>query len=367
VSEPRSESQPLTFGDILNQQKTWVDYSDFCDQIPQIISKDVEENARNEAKLIEDLKKDPVFKSATVKDVAPKLKEAERLLTQGNVVGVDGTKAEYHLLSGVRCQIGIVAVNYQGDQIKHSFFISRASLKEEAENVLERISQRTESDDNLSNMHLRGLMLYREREAGMDPKFDGRYIMYHGPLLPFELMSGLGRLRALDITLDLLRKVVRSKKVMSVISTTSFKDLSYFGLAIEKGEYLTHPNFNMEYHLVNTSDFLTWANKWREEEREKVTDFIRDYASQIQIGVIRIGDRPYVFNAHKDIFDIAAAIIAKDSSFQAEKGFPLLIDYADNLCTEYFSSSQFNRMMDWELAKTNSYTREAAERRMRVK
>lgn len=357
----------ITFGELLAQQQTWADYSEFCNQIPQIISNEVRENARNEAKLIEDLKKDPVFKTATIKDLGPQLENAEKLLTEGSVVGVDGTMAKYQLLSGVRCQIGIVAVNYQGEQIRHSFFISQASLREEAENVLERISQRAESEDNLSDMHMRGLMMYREREAGMNRKFDGKYIIYHGPLLPFELMSGLGRLRALDITLDLLKKVVSSKRAISIISTTSFKDLSYFGLAIDKGQYLTHPNFNMEYHLMNTSDFLTWSNKWREEERNKVTDFIKDYASQIQIGVIKIGDRPYVFNAHKDIFDLAAGIIARDSMFQKEKGFPLLIDYADNLCTEYFSNSQFNQMMDWELAKTDMYLRESGERRLRVK
>jgi hypothetical protein len=180
-------------------------------------------------------------------------------------------------------------------------------------------------------------------------------------------MSGLGRLRALDLTLDLLKRVVSSKRTISIISSTSFKDYTYFGLAIENGQYLTSPDYNMEHHLTSTSDFLSWSNKWREEEKNKVEDFIKDYASQISIGVIRTSHRPYVFHAHKDIFDKAAAIIARDSMFQNEKGFPLLIDYADNLCSEYFSSSQFNRMMDWELAKNDRYLRESGERRMRVK
>jgi hypothetical protein len=362
-----STEKKITFSDLLKQQKTWTNYTDFASQVTQIISKEVIENSRLEAKLIEDLKKNPAFKKLTVREVQPNLKRAEALLTDGKVVGVDATMAKYNLLSGVRCQIGVVAVNYQGEQIKHSFFISQANLRDEAEDVLERIVQRAESDDNLSDMHLRGIMMYREREAGMDPKFDGKYILYHGPMLPFELMSGLGRLRALDVTLDLLKKVVDSKRCMSVISTSSFKDYTYFGLALENGQYLTSPEYTLEHHLTTTSDFLTWSNKWREEEKTKVEDFIKNYASNILIGVIKISERPYVFQAHKDIFDLAAAIIARDSMFQREKGFPLLIDYADNLCTEYFSGAQFNRMVDWELAKSDSYLRESGERRMREK
>jgi hypothetical protein len=357
----------ITFKDILDKQKVWTEYTDFASEVPTIISEEVKENSKREAKLIEDLRRSPEFKRLTIRDVAANLEKAGKLLAEGSVVGVDATMGKYHLLSGVRCQIGVVAVNYQGEQIKHSFFISQASVREEAENVLDRIVQRVASDDNLSDLYLRGIMMYREREAGMDPKFTGKYIMYHGPLLPFELMSGLGRLRALPVTLEILEKIVKSKRAFSIISTSSYKDYMYFGLALNSGQYLFSEKYNMENHLLNTSDFLTWNNKWRQQEKERVEEFIKNYASQIQIGVIKIGERPFVFNAHKDIFDLAAAIIAKDASYQKEKGFPLLIDYADNLCTEYFSESQYARIMEWELARSGGYLRESGERRMRVK
>ncbi len=357
----------IYFKDLLEQQEQWDDYSQYCSEVSGIISREVKENARNEEHLINDLKNSPEFERLSVRSVGPKLEEAEKLLTDGQVVGVDGTMAKYNFLSGVRCQIGVVAVNYQGEQIKHSFFISQAGLREEADAVLERILQRTEDDGGLSDMHLRGLMMYREREAGMNSKFEGKYIMYHGPLMPFELMSGLGRLRALDTTLDMLKRMVRSKRVMSVISAPLHRDYTYFGLAMENGQYFTYPKNDLATHLLHATEFVKQREKWRDEELRKVEEFIGDYAAQISIGVIRIGQRPYVFHAHKDIFDTAAGIIARDSMFQREKGFPLLIDYADNLCTEYFPNSQFARMMGWELAKTNLYLRESGERRMRVK
>ena len=362
-----SGAKTATFKDMLEQQQMWTDYAVFCSQVPDIIRNDVENNARNEDRLINDLKNHQTFKNMAIKDAKPMLGDAEKLLTEGSVVAVDGTMAKYQMLSGTRCQIGIVAVNYQGEKIMRSFFISHASLHEEQDDVISRIQRRNESDDDLSSMHLRGLMMYREREAGMDDKFDGKYILYHGPLLPFELMSGLGRLRALDTTLDLLRKIVRTKRVMSIISSSSFKDFLYYGRALERGQYLTHPDYTLEYHLTNTSDFLRWSGKWRDEERAEVEEFIRDYASQICIGVIRIGDRPYVFHAHRDVFDRAAGIIARDSMFQREKGFPLLVDYADTLASEYFSNAQFARMVEWGLSKTGTYLRESSERRMRVK
>ena len=357
----------ITFYDLLNEQKTWTDYGTFVSQVPALITHDVRENSERETKLIDDLKKSDAFKKLDIRNVKDNLGAAEQLLREGNVVGVDATMAKYFFLSGVRCQIGVVAVNYQGEQIKHSFFISQSGLREEASDVIQRVVQRAETDDNLSEMHLRGLMMYREREVGMNPQFEKKYILYHGPLLPFELMSGLGRLRALNITLELLEKVVRSKRVMSIISSSSYKDYLYFGLALEPGQYFTSPEYTLANHLTHTSDFLAYANKWREEEGKRVKEFIDDYASQINIGVIKMSHRPFVFHAHKDIFDLAASIIARDSMFQSQKGFPLLIDYADNLCSEYFSASQFNELVEWELAKSGTYLREAGERRMREK
>ena len=355
------------FRDLLEQQKQWDDYSQYCSEVTGIMSTEVRENAKSEEKLIRDLRNDPAFRQFSISDVKPKLEEAEDLLASGRVVGVDGTMARYNFLSGVRCQIGVVAVNYQGEQLRHSFFISQASLREEADAVLDRILQRSESYDNLSDMHLRGLMMYREREVGMDPKFAGKYILYHGPLMPFELMSGLGRLRALDVTLDMLRRIVRSKRAISIISSSAYKEYYYYGLAMEKGQYMMHPQYDLGRHLRQERNFVSMREKWRDDEFEKVDNFIKNYASQIRIGVIRMGQRPYVFHAHKDIFDTAAGIIARDSMFQREKGFPLLIDYADNLCTEHFSDAQFGRMMDWELAKKDLYLRESGERRMRSK
>jgi hypothetical protein len=359
-----TEKRTVTFADLL-QQRTWTDYDKFVCEMPQTLYREVEEHVREERKLIEELRGHPQFKRLSIRDVNDCLGKAGELLMSGCVVGVDGTVSRYRLMSGLRCQIGVVAVNYVGEQIKHSFFISEANLRDRPEDALERVAART--DDDLPEMAIRGLMLYREREAGLDPKFEGKYVMLHGPLLPFELMSGLGRLRALETTLELLRRLGREKRFFSIISSTAYQDYLTFGRAIERGQYLTASSYTLGHHLANSSGFLAYREKWRDEERRTVEEFLRDYAETILIGVLRVGERPYVFHAPREIFDLAAAILARDAMLQPQKGFPLLLDYADTLCSQYFPGGDFRRIMDWELARHGAYLSEAPERELRMK
>lgn len=356
----------ITFADLL-QQRTWTDYSQFISEAPTIYAQEVVRHVQEERELIRQIQEHPDFKRLDIYKVDQRLAEAGELLGNGLVVGVDGTVARYRLFSGLRCQIGVVAVNYMGDKIRHSFYVSEANIRENPEDAIERVAGRIAFEDNLSEMAIRGLMLYRERETGLDNKFENSYVMFHGPLLPFELMSGLGRLRALEATLDILRNIVRQKRFFSIISSTAYQDYLTFGRAISSGEYLTTSSYTLARHLLNSSGFMSYQEKWREDERKTVEEFLGDYADRIMIGVIRVAERPYVFHAHKDIFHLAAAIIAKDAMFQKEKGFPLLIDYADSLCSQYFSSSEFKALIEWELAKQGAYLSEAPEQDLRLK
>ena len=357
----------MNFSDLL-KQKQWESYEDYSGEISAMVSDDVRKSMEEDIVMMEQIKDSKEFKACEVRDAWERKDEAEDLLLDGKVVGIDGTISKYRFASGYRCQIGVVAVNYQQDTIRRSFYISAATLRQEPEELRDKIERRTSANEELSDYHLRGLMMYREREAGLDPKFGDSYIMYHGQLLPFELRSGLGRLRALETTLDLLKKVVSSRRVMSVVSQNwSHQELWTLGTALEPGQYLTHPTSTVKSHLINNERFLDEPDKWRKDEYELAKDFVNEYAGDIKIGVVKVAYRPYIFYAHKDIFDLAAAIIARDSLFQKQKGFPLLIDYADNLATEYFSNSNYNNMIEWELAKSGGYLREAGERRMRVK
>lgn len=354
-----------TFQTLLGQ-KQWQDYGSFVSEAPKLYADEIAAHVAAESDLIQKLREHELFKKLTIRDVTPALDNAAALLHGGKVVAVDGTVSRYRTYSGMRCQVGVVAVNYVGDQIKRSFFISEAGFRKPIDDIIQAVARRNTSDEEVSDMVVRALMLYREREAGLDGRFKQAYVMFHGPLLPFELMTGLGRWRALESTLGVLERLILEKRFFSVISTTAYQDYLTFGRAIERNQYLTAANYTVGHHIADNKDFMA-RDKWRDEEFTRMQRFLRDYAEQIWIGVIRVSDRPYVFHAHKDIFDLAAAIIARDAMHQRERGFPLLIDYADTLCSHYFSPADFSNMMEYELARHGEFLSEAPERRLRMK
>lgn len=354
-----------TFADLLSQ-KQWDDYGDFITQAPDTYTRELSEDLKREEEIRRRVRQTLIASRFKVKRFEPNLKQAEELLFQGKVIGVDGTVAKQRTLAGLRCQIGVVAVNYFNEKIQKAYFISEANLRSNTDDVIEILKSRETRNRTLSDMVIRALMLYREREVAMRPEFADSFKLLHGPLLPFELMTGLGRLRALEATLDVLEKVVSDPKVMSVISSTTQDDYLTLGMALEKGEYLVDEDFSLGDELKTNTDFFA-EGKWRSQEYERVKQFLEQIGSQIWVGVIKVSDRPYVFHAHKSMFDQAASIIARDALLQREKGFPLLIDYADTLCSEYFPSGDFLSLLNFRLAREGQFLAATDERDMRVK
>lgn len=298
--------------------------------------------------------------------ISQDLSEIEKLLISGKVIGIDGTVAQHKTISGTMAQIGVVAVNYLNEKIKHSYFISEAKFKTDIEDVGDYLQSHDSKNKIISNLVVRAALFYRERELGLSDNFKDCYKLYHGPLLPFELMMGLGRLRALEYTLAILERLIRDKKCFSIISRSQNDVFLRLGMALEPGEYMLLKHTNIGKEISQNEAFIR-EDKWREEEHLRIRHFLNKEASQISVGIIKISHRPYVFHAHKDCFDIAAQIIARDSMFQHEKGFPLLIDYADNLCSTFFKASDFNRIIEYKLALEGEFLSEMPEDSLRQK
>ena len=359
------EKSGITFKDLLSQ-KQWNNYSQFISEAPAHYEKEIREDIIREQRIREALRKEVLERGYTLRNYDTNLSVAEKFLFNGQVIGIDGTVARHQMLSGIRCQIGVVAVNYLNEKIRHSYFISEANLRNDTEDVLEILKRREPKNQPISNLVIRALMLYREREVAVRSEYENAYKMLHGPLLPFELMMGLGRLRALYTTLDILKKVVADPKTFSIISTSRYNDYITLGTALKPGEYMVDEKFSLGDELADNESFMA-STQWRPREFEHVEQFLREKASRILTGVIKVGQRPYMFHAHRDTFDLAAAIIARDSLLQPEKGFPLLIDYADTLCSEYFPAGDFIRLMNYQLAREGQFLTETDEREMRLK
>jgi hypothetical protein len=136
---------------------------------------------------------------------------------------------------------------------------------------------------------------------------------------------------------------------------------------LNPGEYFLLKHRDVGSALIYESNLLAYKEKWRDEDFLRVNHFLQHDAPVLKIGIIKISQRPYVFQAHEKYFDFAARVIARDSLFQKEKGFPLLIDYADNLCSTFFKASDFNKIIEYQLAKEGEFLSERSEETMRNK
>ncbi|MBU0489051.1 MAG: hypothetical protein KKA07_15585 [Bacteroidetes bacterium] len=296
------------------------------------------------------------------------MSEEKNLLSSGEVVGIDGTIATHRTISGTMAQIGVVAVNYLNEKIQHSCFISEAKYKQNIEDVTDYLFSHEYSNKIISNPVLRAALQVREREVGLDDKFWDKFKIYHGPLIPFEMLANPGKaeMKILDVTVEILEKIIANKKCFSIVSRSQNDAYIRIGLSLNPGEYVQLKK-SVGLEIIEDRTLLKDKDRWREDDFLKVNNFINQRAMKIKVGVIKISHRPYVFHAHEEIFDLAARLIYCDSLFQKEKGFPLLVDYADNLCSTYFKASDFNKIIEYLLAKEGEFLSEMSEETLRQK
>lgn len=356
----------ITFRDILNQ-KSWTTYKDYIaegiNQYSKELSKDISEGKKHKKKIREFIEK-----HFEIKRVPDDLTEERELLINGHVIGIDGTIATHKTITGTMAQLGVVAVNYLNEKIQHSYFISEAKYKQDIEDVTEYLYSHEPANKVISNVVLRAALQVRERELGLEDRFKAKYKMYHGPLIPFEMLANPGKaeFKILDVTLEVLEKIISNRKCFSIISRSQNDAYIRVGLSLNKGEYvLLKKSVGLE--MIEDRTLLKDKERWREEDYLLVNNFVNSRATRIKIGVIKISHRPYIFHAHEEIFDIAARIIYRDSLFQKEKGFPLLVDYADNLCSTFFKASDFNKIIEYQLAKEGEFLSETSEENLRQK
>lgn len=355
-----------TFQNILGQ-KIWESYEEYISEgiyeYSSSLKNEIEKGRKLKGKI-----RNYIEKNFHIKKIPSNLKEEEKLLSNGDVIGIDGTVAQHETISGIMAQFGIVSVNYLNEKIQHSYFISEAKYKEEIEEVTDYLFSHESINKLLSNIVIRAILLFREREIGLIEKYIDKFKIYHGPLLPFELMASPGSadLKILNTTLPILERIITNKKCFSIISRSQNKAYIRLGLSLNSGEYFALKK-DVGKELIEDRSLISKPDKWRRDEFELVSNFLNVKASDLKIGIIKISRRPYVFHAHSEYFDLAARIIARDSYFQKEKGFPLLIDYADTLCSNYFKSSDFNRIIEYQLAKEGEYFTEMSEETLRQK
>lgn len=309
-------------------------------------------------------------------DLPSLIKVHNQILFNGGVEACDGTVASHDTLPITITQIGVCLVSYRGDQGSwvHRVFrrdlrneISRSPIDETME-ILERRSSRTAvgvdtPHDQISTLARRGIMAYAERAVLLE-KSDAIWRMGHGSPAPYELLTGSGMPELLRTGIGLMRRLIEDhKRFIFIPSAPKARELLTIGSALHQHEYAIVETLQKRIDIVASGHYRgEWAS-----ELPSVKAFAKECGPQVVIGLFRASNLApaQMFYAHKDYFHEAAIIAMADSILQEHRGFPMLIDLADQLCSATFGSDVFSASTQLAYASAGAPYRYMTERSTR--
>ncbi len=307
------------------------------------------------------------------------------LLLNGGVEACDGTVQVHDTLPLTIYQVGISLVSYRGDQGTWHQRLFRRDLRqkgndpvEEALEVLQRRADRSALNhatpsDKVGSMARKALMDYAER-AILLHRGQAVWRMGHGSPVTYELLTGADLLELMVAGTNLMRRLIEGhRKFVYVASEPRDRLLLTVGQALRPREYAIVSTledrirnwFRLHNFAVGVTDELLWdgepirASAW-------IPRFMERVASQVVVGVYRAtpSATAQMFYAHADHAHLAAHIVLADSLFQEQRGFPLLIDLADHVCTSVFGGS-LRHLTETAYATAGAPWRYASERASR--
>jgi hypothetical protein len=196
-----------------------------------------------------------------------------------------------------------------------------------------------EDDDPLNSLTRRGLMTYAER-AVLLRKSTALWRMGHGSPAPVELFTSAAE-PFLDASLQTLRELLLDhRRFVFVPSTPSQRMWLTIGGALEPLEYAILETLEEQLdRFVERGGHPSYPA----EAMRKARAFAREAGPKLVLGIYRAsGPAPaQLFYAHTEHVHEAAMIAMADSVLHEHRGFPMLIDLADTVCSAHFSAASF--------------------------
>ena len=310
------------------------------------------------------------------------------ILFNGGIEAADGTLLSHDSLPLTIFQIGVSLVSYQGHQGVWSHRLFRRDLRissgdptEQMLVLLERRERRGALNrpgrhDTLSRLARSGIMAYAERAILLRCS-QAPWRMGHGNPAPFELITGSGSLDLMIQSTRLIRELVEGQqKFVYVASEPRDRLLLTIGQALRPLEYaIVRSLRDVIYWTVEYGHYARRFSSDTSWDGQKLTpyDWIRRFrdevAAQVVVGVYRATRlaSPQIFYAHQDHADIAAHIAIADSVLQEHRGFPLLIDLADNVCRGVFGRDTLEAPVATANADIGTPFRYVSERQTRYR
>jgi hypothetical protein len=191
-------------------------------------------------------------------------------------------------------------------------------------------------------------MSYGER-AVLVHKSKAVWRMGHGNPVPYELLTGAGCFEMMVAGLRVLRGLIeKHQKFVFVSSEPRERLLLTVGHALRPMQYAIVSNLrerlegwlHQDRFAVGVEGTADWDGESL-EPRRWIPRFLERVASRVVIGVYRASllAPAQVFYAHQDHADLAAHIVLADSALQEHRGFPLLLDLADHVCSAVFGGA----------------------------
>lgn len=333
----------------------WQSLEDFFETCDEKLYEDVKGTLEKRQQLREVLLKDPAFRDR-VRTVKPELRKwAKEELFNGSVCAVDGTLSIVPSTSGGRARIGVVATSYKADKIERVVFVSYRQLAEPVTDPADYF-KKLKSLNTTSSLFMRAVMAYAERDLALRRPEKWKFV--HGELLPYELRTGLGKTQALPQCLTLGKRLVESQCTIAIVEGSEDIDLLNAVEMLEKFEYVEARGLDhdLEQYLDgipdpdNPGERLRGAH-FNENDQRRFREFVDKYAKQIRVGIFKVGLKPFIFQAHADNFEKAAALVMTDASMQPLRGFPLLLDYADQICSKQLVGGDFEKQIYFKTAR----------------
>lgn len=293
-----------------------------------------------------------------------------KCLYTGDVIAADGTLARYETLSLLGAQIAISKVSYQGStaQIVSNMMHWGKELprKVTAADIVAALRSRGQGlKEKLNNIFLYTLMTYKEREVLLDSP-PGTFKLIQGTVFPYEMLSGSGTARTMVICLDLLAEMITDGNYATIVSSSSDRDLYSFGLALDAGEYLIvrsgkdvldrylYTDEAEQHYRANYSN-VKMQEYGNRSQLEVFKEFRDRYGSQVVQGILRAHQMspPYIFFCNADRVDEAVHMLLADAAHTGPRGFPLLVDLADQYCSGGFKASEYLAHMNAEFVRAS--------------
>ena len=185
-------------------------------------------------------------------------------------------------------------------------------------------------------------MAYAERAILLD-RSDAVWRMGHGSPTPYELVTGSSMVELAEAGLKLMRRLVlEHQKFVFIPSEPTARDLLTIGNALPPLHYAVVDTNETTLAKIAGGHYRGESSGWRKMARE-VVQFVKDVGNQVVVGLYRASamSPAQMFYAHVDHAHTAAMIAMADSVLREYRGFPMLIDLADDLCTASFGPDVF--------------------------